>query len=254
MKRALTIGMIATVAAVATALVVSAIAVANAQAATFTATDTADLSDTHPGDGVCNSSAGTCTLRAAIEESNALGGTNTVQLLPGGAYDVNTWANPVVCEGTYPWILCNCEGSVAYPGLDITSHVNITVAGSRTGGPTFAPGNPRTSEPTPATIAITARPSFNDPFSLDCYTTWSTFRIEAAANVTFNDLIIRGGCACFDHFGGAIKNAGALTLTNTTLASNTASSGGGAIYSTGTTLISRSSIGGGNNAPLGGGS
>lgn len=44
---------------------------ARAGTATLTVTSTADSSDTHPGDGSCVTSSG-CTLRAAIQEANAL--------------------------------------------------------------------------------------------------------------------------------------------------------------------------------------
>ncbi|WP_125098577.1 hypothetical protein [Leucobacter chromiireducens] len=50
---------------------------ANAQAVSYTfylnsADVTANAKDANPGDGVCATAAGTCTLRAALEESNAL--------------------------------------------------------------------------------------------------------------------------------------------------------------------------------------
>lgn len=54
-------------------------------AATFVLNDTTDRRDLAPGDGVCLSPAGTCTLRAAIQEANALPGTDTVQV-PAGTY------------------------------------------------------------------------------------------------------------------------------------------------------------------------
>ena len=41
-------------------------------AATFTVNSTADDPDADPGDGICATTAGECTLRAAIEEANAL--------------------------------------------------------------------------------------------------------------------------------------------------------------------------------------
>src|SRR3954463_12028701 len=59
---------------------------APASAATFTVTSTADASDTNPGDGVCASAPSiVCTLRAAIEEANALGSADTINL-PSGTY------------------------------------------------------------------------------------------------------------------------------------------------------------------------
>jgi len=53
-------------------------------AATFTANSTADLVDNNPGDGICAANPdGDCTLRAAIMETNALGGEDTIELLAG---------------------------------------------------------------------------------------------------------------------------------------------------------------------------
>lgn len=59
--------------------------VQTASAATFTVNSTTDAVDTNPGDGVCATSAGECTLRAAIQEANAAAGADTISL-PAGAY------------------------------------------------------------------------------------------------------------------------------------------------------------------------
>src|ERR1051326_2360615 len=58
-------------------------------AAVFTVNSTTDAADANPGDGVCATAAAQCTLRAAIQEANALGGTNTVNV-PAGTYSVAT--------------------------------------------------------------------------------------------------------------------------------------------------------------------
>src|SRR5215813_1678186 len=56
--------------------------------ATFLVNSTVDAHDLTPGDGTCATSGGVCTLRAAIEESNALGGTNTINV-PAGTYTLS---------------------------------------------------------------------------------------------------------------------------------------------------------------------
>lgn len=53
----------------------------------FVVNSTADEIDTNPGDGVCATGAGECTLRAAIMETNALPGPDTISL-PAGTYDL----------------------------------------------------------------------------------------------------------------------------------------------------------------------
>lgn len=73
-------------------LVASAMVIATpfppiAAASTFTVNDTADLPDAAPGDGVCLSSEGTCTLRAAVMEANHSGLTGADGVvLPAGTY------------------------------------------------------------------------------------------------------------------------------------------------------------------------
>jgi len=54
-------------------------------AAVFTVNDVSDAVDASPGNGVCATATGTCTLRAAVMETNALIGTHTINL-PAGLY------------------------------------------------------------------------------------------------------------------------------------------------------------------------
>ena len=83
------------------------------QAVNFTVNSTDDLSDIDPGNGSCYSAVGTCTLRAAIEETNAMGGPATIKV-PAGTY--------VLTNGT----------------LKITDH--LTVLGAKEGS-TIVDGN-----------------------------------------------------------------------------------------------------------------
>ena len=63
-----------------------ALIVSNAYGATFTVDSTDDDVDVNPGDGVCSTAIGVCTLRAAIQESNAVRGLPTDQInLPANA-------------------------------------------------------------------------------------------------------------------------------------------------------------------------
>ena len=56
-----------------------------ANAATFTVDTTSDTVDASPGNGSCADSTGACSLRAAIEEANALAGADNINL-PIGTY------------------------------------------------------------------------------------------------------------------------------------------------------------------------
>src|SRR5882762_10955183 len=56
-------------------------------AASFTVNTQSDTHDVNPGDGQCADADGNCSLRAAIEESNALPGFPPVVItLPSGTY------------------------------------------------------------------------------------------------------------------------------------------------------------------------
>jgi hypothetical protein len=85
--------------------------------ATFTVNDTADATDAMPGNGVCETAAGNnvCTLRAAVQESNALSGMDTI-IVPTGTYTLTI-------PGTG-------EDGAATGDLDIIEIATINGAGS----------------------------------------------------------------------------------------------------------------------------
>ncbi|HEV7734789.1 MAG TPA: choice-of-anchor Q domain-containing protein [Candidatus Binatia bacterium] len=53
--------------------------------------NTTSATDTTPGDGTCRASTGLCTLRAAVQEANALAGPDTI-VLPSGTYAIRAGA------------------------------------------------------------------------------------------------------------------------------------------------------------------
>jgi uncharacterized repeat protein (TIGR01451 family)/CSLREA domain-containing protein len=67
--------------------VIAYLLAASATAATFTVTSTGDAPDANTADGVCQTSGGACTLRAAIEQANASAGADVIgfQFCPPGA-------------------------------------------------------------------------------------------------------------------------------------------------------------------------
>lgn len=72
---------------------------------TFTVTTTNDTHDAHPGDGKCADQHGRCSLRAAIEEADALpSGSQITISVPSGAYGLmlgtlNLTANTIIING-----------------------------------------------------------------------------------------------------------------------------------------------------------
>ena len=56
-----------------------------AWSATFTVNDTGDAGDANPGDGICATAGGVCSLRAAVQEANAFAGDDVIDFALGTA-------------------------------------------------------------------------------------------------------------------------------------------------------------------------
>src|SRR4051812_18327090 len=99
--------------------------VATRAGTTFTVNSTTDAVDAIPGDGVCETapSNGLCTLRAAIQETNALAGADTLNV-PAGTYRLTI-------AGRY-------EDAAATGDLDVQGGLTINGAGA---GRTIIDGN-----------------------------------------------------------------------------------------------------------------
>jgi uncharacterized repeat protein (TIGR01451 family)/CSLREA domain-containing protein len=195
----------------------------SAQAATFTVNSTADEPDAHPGDGVCASTpSGACTLRAAIQEANALGGANTIN----------------VPAGTYLLAAAHTFGP-----LTISSNITLAGAGSAT-----------------TTIDANGGFSINDPpvvqvqsgatATISGLTLTGAHRIGPAAGggvandgtLTLDGVTVTGnGVAGTGGAAGGIANSGSLTITNSVIANNGAKFIGG-ISSAGPLMISNTTI------------
>src|SRR5919106_4841796 len=96
-----------------------------ASPAQYVVDSAADAVDSRVGDGVCRTVAGTCTLRAAIQEANALPGADEIQV-PAGTYTLG--------------IAPQNQNDIASGDLDITGSLTIAGAGA---GSTHVNGNAR---------------------------------------------------------------------------------------------------------------
>lgn len=211
-----------------------------ASALTFTVDSNTDAADSSPGDGVCDegSSNHYCTLRAAIQEANALGGSHTINL----------------SASTYTLTISGSDDSAQAGDLDIINTnpttVNITIigAGARS---TVIDGNG----------SVIADRVFDIHASNEATISDVTIRggnisgsfgggISNAGTLTLDSVTISGNTAGQD--GGGVSNGGTLTITNSTFNGNTATANGGALANTGTATITNSTISA-NTATLGGG-
>jgi CSLREA domain-containing protein len=100
----------------------------SALAATFTVNSTADDPDASPGNGVCQTAGGQCTLRAAIQEANALAGPHTI------AFNIPTAAPGYDAAGFW-----RIRPASALPGITAG---NVTIDGR-----TQPAGNPSWTHP-----------------------------------------------------------------------------------------------------------
>ena len=203
--------------------------------ATFTVNSTGDAPDANPGDGVAETapSNGVTTLRAAIQEANALAGPDTI----------------ILAAGTYTLTIAGADEDAGATGdLDITDDLTITGAGQAT---TIIDGGALDRVfhvITGSTVEISGVTVQNGRVLDGLPTAGGGIRIDGTLNLT--DSTISNNAAAFGTEGGGIGNTGTLILTNSTVSGNTASSVGG-IHNYGTVTITNSTVSG-NSATAGG--
>jgi CSLREA domain-containing protein len=196
-----------------------------ASAADFTVDSTADAVDASPGDGACDDGAGNCTLRAAIQETNALAGPDTITL-PEGAYTLTI-------PGTG-------EDAAADGDLDITDDLTITGSVSKSIAIIDANG------------AVTGERALDvDPGGAGITVAISDLTVQHGTEISGDGGGIRNkGTLSLTNVwvsgntsgkGGGIQNSGEATLTETTIGGNTAEQGGG-IYNAGTLTVTQGGV------------
>ena len=170
----------------------------------LTVNHTGDADDLNAGDGLCRDADGRCTLRAAIQESNATAGSIIIFALPSAA----------VIELTRGELLITKSQQIIGPGGR-----NLTVRRSLNGG------NFRIFHIAPNagnTLVIRGFNIRNGAADGD----GGGVLIETGNTVSLIDLAVSSNTA---QRGAAIANAGTLSLTRSTVNSNSASNGGGFI-------------------------
>lgn len=183
----------------------------------FTVNSTADVSDQTPGDGKCNtgriapdgSGNQECTLRAAIQESNASAGAHQISV-PAGTYSLT---QPTSCSSPRagdPQVVTD-----SFVALCLTGQMTIQGAGSS------------------STIIDGGR---NDRVAI----------VGGNGIVEIQNVTIQNGqwknLGYFGNAGGAIINQGSLTLSQSVLSGNISPGAAGAIYNVGTLVIESSTL------------
>ena len=230
-------------------------------AATFVVNSTADRVDISPGNGSCDTGnlvngSPECTLRAAVQEANALAGTDTINV-PSGTYTLTI-------AGTN-------ENAAATGDLDLTDGVTIVGAGA---GSTIIDGNGAdrifetvgTLTASISDLTITNGTAYvnasavylgaNTTTTLDSVVVGNSQHAPAVRNdgtLNLNDSRVTGNTS--DLNGAGLFASGPATVTNTLIDNNSTSVNGGGIYAGGAggglnlTNVTLS----GNSASVGGG-
>jgi hypothetical protein len=180
-----------------------------AQAATFTVDVTYDSVDVAPGDGLCVEEAGRCSLRAAVQEANALPGIDTV----------------ILTAADFRLTITGSDEDLGASGaLDVTESLVILGAARDD-----------------TTIEALALRDLNDPQSGD-----RVFDVHGGALLTLRDLTVAGGFVAVRAQGGGIRLAGSnLDAADVAIRGNfvlvwDGSEGGGGIFaSSGSVTLTR---------------
>ena len=226
-------------------------------AAALHVNSTTDAVDAQPGDGVCRTAAGTCTLRAAIQEANARPGADVITV-PAGTYRI-THPEPA-------------NGGIAGGDFNITAPVEITGAGAAR---TMVDGNHQfrilnVKSGATGRVTLTKLTIQNGAGDDECGPgVVQVFGVAALRKVT-----VRGNCGSgivnqfgstltvdrstitangTSWFGGGIDNHGTLLITRSTMSDNYGQDGGGAINNFGTLTVVNSTVSGNGSDVSGGG-
>ena len=204
----------------------------SAYGAEFTVDQTIDGVDANPGDGICATSAGDCTLRAAVMETNALSGADTITL-PAGAFAIALGSTG--------------EDLAAEGDLDILDDLTVTGAGRTE---TEISGNfysyrvfsvLKRDDATSPVVTISnlslAKGLLNDNAALvhnEADLTLDNVSVsdagsESSAIYNTSELTISNS-QINSNFRGIYSNSGNVTVSDTTFDQNVASGHGSALY------------------------
>ncbi|NQV27466.1 MAG: hypothetical protein HQ518_24210 [Rhodopirellula sp.] len=202
---------------------------------TFMVSSTADNFDNIFGDGVAADNQGVDSLRAAIQETNALAGPDTIYLTSGtftlsfdGHDDDNAIAGDLDITGDLTIIGAGAENTIIDAGdidrvFDIFSSANVSISGV-----TIRNGTARNGA-----------------------------GIRNTGTLTLKDSIVEDNIAegAFDSVGGGIANSqgGTVTLDGVIVRNNTSEIHGGGLYSTDSTVTIINSIFENNSTEMDGG-
>jgi CSLREA domain-containing protein len=191
-------------------LAVVLVTASSAWAASLLVDSVTDAPDAAPGNGACATAGSVCTLRAAIQEANALAGADTVSIPPG----------------TYLLAIAGGNEDAGATGdLDVTDDLIVTGAGAAS---TIIDGGSasRVLHVINGSVVIerlTLQHGDSTGEGDDC----GGAVLQQGGDVTLREVVARESTAFAG--GGVCQVAGVLLIDASTIASNSASLGGGVL-------------------------
>ena len=208
----------------------------DAAAATFAVNTINDTSDAAAGDGVCADQNGDCSLRAAVEEANALTGDDAI------AFDATVFntARTIVLDTNKGEL--NITGNVVIAQNSARPVVTISI------DPNGFFTN-RIFEIQPNAQVTLTRLIIRDGVA-----DTDGGGVRNLGALTLNAVTVTGNKAQNGNGGGVYNSGGTLTINAATVSNNTAATNGGGVYNqTGATLNVNNSTVSGNTSGNGGG-
>lgn len=228
----------------------------------FTVNSTADATDASPGNGVCETAPGNgvCTLRAAIQETNALAGADEI-ILPAGTY---TLTIPGANENNAATGDLDITGPLTISGvgaastiinangldrvLDIQIQGSLSLAGVTVrGGVVNGSGggiNMLNGNLTVTDSVITENSSSAGG---------GIAQLGASQQILISNSTISGNSSGNGPGGGLVINAANLQITDSVISGNSANDGGGLVFYSGFLTMTNSVVEGNTAVTIGGG-
>jgi CSLREA domain-containing protein len=211
--------------------------VASAASLSFAVNTTGDGHDAHPGDGICADSARRCTLRAAIEETNARpAGTTVTVSVPAGTYKL-TLGTLVVAHNAIAITGAGAKNTIVKQNgttavMTVSSGVHLTLSALElTGGGASTQGGGLYNSGITALDGVTV--TGNAARSGAGITNRLGGTLQLSASTVSNNIVQQPADSLPGGAGGGIVNGGILGLTDSAVTGNYAGEGGFGLNDTG---------------------
>jgi CSLREA domain-containing protein len=220
-----------------------------------------------------NTGSGSGTIRLDVTDNDSilssastpLGGTGSGNgnFTSGETYTISSLIVTTAADNTNDDTFCSLREAITNANNDAQTYADC-VAGSGTDTITFAANYTITLgsqlPSVTSTIIINGTGMANTIIQADANpdtATYRVFQVSSVGNLSLNNLTLRNGrcngsCITYNTAGGGILNAGALTVTNTTISGNSVSTIGGGIYNAGILTLTNSTISGNTAIEAGG--